>query len=225
MTFKFTKTMTASIVALAFAGAMTGVANAQAVTQDTAPAPQASTPTTVPATPPTDATATTDTTAAPAQAAPAQAQASAGDPAAKDFMHEAFMANEFGIAAAQVAQTNAKSPAVKSAAAQVLANDTKTRQDMIAAIQGSTSDMHFDQTWNDDYTQRLADLKSAKGAEFDAKYVATQSEVNTKAAGLAQTYAASGTDATVKDFAAKTAPTLQADAQALQSAAPAPAAK
>ena len=130
----------------------------------------------------------------------------------KDFIRKAYLANEFGIAASQVALAESKSPATKHAAQKILSDGMKERQDMIAAIQKATSDMHFDQSWDEKYKQMLADLKSApEGKTFDAKYVQLQAAVSDETASLFSQYAQNGTDTSVKTFAASTLPTLQAD--------------
>ena len=164
-----------------------------------------------------------DTPAAPAQAAappsdPAQAAAApAAGPNAKEFIRQAYLANEFGIAAGQVALGNAQDQTAKDAAQQILNDGMKTRQSLIAAIQGSTSDMHFDQAWTDDYKDKLADLKSTTGADFDAKYLATQGAVTNQTTDLFSAFAANGTDESVKTFAANTLPTLKAEGDKLES--------
>jgi len=199
--------------------AMTGVLAALAMAS-TAVAQQTTQP---------DATADKPTVAplppsppASAQAAPSDQTAVASSPAAgpdaKEFMRQAFLANEFGIAAAQVALGNAKDADAKAAAQQIMTDGMKTRQDLITAIQGATTDMHFDQTWTDDYKTKLADLKSASSADFDAKYLQTQGEVTNQMTQLFNSYASSGTDQSVKTFAANTLPTLQADSDKLSAA-------
>jgi putative membrane protein len=182
--------------------------------QTTAPDAQ---PTVPPATAPVTAPATTP---AVDPAAPAAAPAVAADAnGAKNFMKEAFMANEFSIAASQLAATQGESADVKAAAQTVLDNGLKTRTSMVAAIQGSTSDMHFDQNFTDDYNMKLGELKAAKGADFDTKYVAAQGEVNDKAENVFKAYASTGTDESVKTFAANTLPTLAANGDKLDSVA------
>jgi putative membrane protein len=205
------------ILAAVVAAAALGV-SAQTTAQTTAPAQDAQ-----PTVPPVTAPATTPAVdpAAPVDAtAPAAAPAVAADAnAAKDFMREAFMANEFSIAASQLAATQGESPDVKAAAQAVLDNGLKTRTAMVAAIQGSTSDMHFDQNFSDDYNTKLGELKLANGADFDTKYVTAQGEVNDKAENVFKAYAATGTDESVKTFAANTLPTLAANGDKLDSVA------
>jgi putative membrane protein len=156
-------------------------------------------------------------TAAPGMATP-QAPAAAGS-SAKDFVQKAFLNNEFGIAASQVALQQASSPSAKAAAQQVLDDGMKTRNAMVTAIQGSTSDMHFSQDWTDDYKQKLAELQSTAGPAFDTKYLTTQTQVTKESQGIFSDYAQNGTDASVKTFAANTLPVLQADSAKLDAAA------
>lgn len=181
-------------------------ASAQNTAQTTSPDAQ---PTVPPVTAPVTAPAVDPAAAAPAVAADANA--------AKDFMKEAFMANEFSIAASQLAATQGESADVKAAAQAVLDNSLKTRTAMVTAIQGSTSDMHFDQNFTDDYNMKLGELKAAKGADFDTKYVAAMGDVTDKAEGVFKSYAATGTDESVKTFAANTLPTLAANGDKLDS--------
>ncbi|HWU50218.1 MAG TPA: DUF4142 domain-containing protein [Asticcacaulis sp.] len=198
MTFKAAYKVTAVLAALATFGALN--AQAQTTPQTTGPTPPA-------------------TTAQPdAAAAQTPPTADASNPA-KDFIRQTFLANEFGIAAAQVAIAKAQSPETKAAAQTVLNDGMKVRQDMIAAIQGSTSDMHFDQTWNADYKAKLADLQTAADADFDQKYAAIAGQVLTSAASTASAYAASGDDAAVKTFATTAQPIFQTDAGKLAATA------
>jgi hypothetical protein len=112
------------------------------------------------AVPPVQQTPTTDPSAAPTT--PAQpavppvadnAATAAGTTAPKDFIQQAYLANEFGVAAAQVALKISTDAEVKTAAQSLLTDGTATRQEMIKAIQGSTADMHFDQAWPEDYSR------------------------------------------------------------------------
>jgi putative membrane protein len=219
MKTKLSYKITGAVVAIMAATALS--ASAQDATAPANPTvPPVTAPTTapdaVPATPPIDQATPAETTATAPAAAPAVA---ADSGAAKDFIREAYMANEFSIAAAQLAATQAESAEVKATAKTVLDNGLKTRDGMVAAIQGATTDMHFDQNYTADYQTKLGELKAAKGADFDAKYVASQGEVNDKAESVFKAYAASGTDETVKTFAANTLPVLNANGDALDAVA------
>jgi predicted outer membrane protein len=180
-----------------------GAATALSATAQTAPATQ-------PAAPPVQTTEVTP-------GAPVAAEATAPN-AAKDFIQQAFLANEFSIAASQVALKETKDKSTKAAAQQVLNDGLKVRQDMIAAIQTSTSDMHFDQNWTDEYKQKLADLQAVTGKDLDKKYVAVQADVNQKTTALFNDYAQTATDASTKTFAVNTLPRLQAEGAKLDAA-------
>lgn len=179
------------------------------------------------AVPPVQQTPTTDPSATPTQpaqpAVPPVASSTAttaGTTAPKDFIQQAYLANEFGVAAAQVALKTSADTEVKATAQSLLSEGTQTRQDMIKAIQGSTADMHFDQAWPDEYKQKLADLQSVAGPEFDQKYVELQGAELDKATALFSSYASSATDASTKTFASATLPKLQAQAAKLDAVAP-----
>lgn len=191
-----------------------------------ATAPGTVAPSTVPAPlPQTPNTAATPnpTMADPAEQAPMDdvgtASSSIAIIAPKEFMRQAFLANEFGIAAAQLAVDKGSSPEVRETAKGVLDNGMKTRSDMIVAIQGSTSDMHFDQSWTDELKQDLAELQTLEGAEFDARYIETQGELNNTAQELYQTFAGTATDESVKTFTSNALPVLSADGDSLEAVA------
>jgi len=219
---KITGILAAALAASAL-GTLPLAASAQTTTA-TPPASQQPVPTLPSTTPPDTAKAPDQVQTPPAtsdatsSAATATAAQGAG-PVAKDFIQQAYLTNEFGIAAAQVALKTSSNAAVKAAAQSVLTDGMKVRQDMVAAIQGATTDMHFDQGWTDEYKQKLADLQSVTGKEFDQKYLATQGDITKAAVSAYSGYASAGTDATVKTFAQSSLARLQADGSKLDVAA------
>lgn len=215
MTRKFKYTATAIL-----ASVMTAAAFGASAQDATAPTAADAQPV-----PPVQQTPTTDPAAAPTSPAqpavpPVSADTAtvAGTTAPKDFIQQAYLANEFGVAAAQVALKTSTDAEVKSAAQTLLTDGTATRQEMIKAIQGSTADMHFDQAWPQEYKQKLADLQSVTGKDFDQKYVELQGAELDKATALFSSYASSATDTSTKTFASATLPKLQAQAAALDAA-------
>ncbi len=217
------------ILAAALAASALGTLPLAATAQTTTapPASQQPVPTLPSTTPPdtgTNAAKAPDQVQTPpatgaAPAAASTADAAASGPVAKDFIRTAYLSNEFGIAAAQVALKTSSNADVKAAAQSVLTDGLKVRQDMVTAIQGATTDMHFDQGWTDDYKQKLADLQSVTGKDFDQKYLATQGDITRSTAGAYNDFATAGTDATVKTFAQSTLPRLQADSAKIDAAA------
>ncbi|WP_292142361.1 DUF4142 domain-containing protein, partial [Mesorhizobium sp.] len=57
--------------------------------------------------------------------------------------------------------------------------------------------------------QMLGELKSASGKAFDQKYIKMQTDAHKEAVALFSTYAKSGDDPAMKEFAKKTLPTLK----------------
>lgn len=154
----------------------------------------------------------------PAAAASSDMTAETTILAPKDFMQQAYLANEFGIAAGQLALQKAESAGAKTTAQKMVDDGLKVRADMIAAVQGSTSDMQFDQAWDDHYKDLLAGLQTADGTAFDQAYLSTQGEVTSNAANLFESYASTGSDASVKSFASSTLPVLEAEAVQIDAA-------
>ncbi len=219
---KITGILAAALAASAL-GTLPVGATAQTTT-NTPPASQQPVPTLPSTTPPDTAKAPDQVQTPPAtsDSTSSAATVTAGQgtgPVAKDFIRTAYLSNEFGIAAAQVALKTSGNAAVKAAAQGVLNNGMKVRQDMVTAIQGATTDMHFDQGWSDEYKQKLADLQSVTGKAFDQKYLATQGDITRTAASAYSDYATAGTDATVKTFAQSDLSRLQGDASNLDAAA------
>jgi putative membrane protein len=208
---KITGILAAALAASAL-GTLPLAASAQTATNSLPPSQQPVP--TLPQTTPPDTSKAPDRVQAPPAVGDTSATASAAatsGPAAKDFMRQAYLSNEFAIAAAQIALKTSENADVKAAAQSILTDGLKVRQDMVTAIQGATTDMHFDQNWDDDYKQKLADLKSTAGKDFDQKYLATQGEITKSVTGAYSGYANAGTDAPVKSFAQSTLPRLQAD--------------
>jgi putative membrane protein len=148
--------------------------------------------------------------ATPEAAAPV---ADATAPVPKAFVQDAFQANEFELAASQLAAKKSTNPKVKAYAKAAVAEKTLIREQMTVAIQSARSDMQFTQDWTPEQKAKLAELNAAKGKSFDTNYVGAVAETLDKAVPQFEDYANRGTDAAIRDFAVGTLPKLK-DAQA-----------
>jgi putative membrane protein len=162
------------------------------------------------------ATAQTQTTpATPAPAVPVVTQvlpdSSANAPVPKDFVQKAFQANEFEIAASELATKKASHPGVKAFAKQAVDEKIAVREDMTTAIQSATSDMQFSQDYSASQKAALAELTGAKGKAFDDKYLKHVSKTLDQAVAQFEDYATNGTDPSIKTFASNTLPKLKAN--------------
>jgi len=127
----------------------------------------------------------------------------------QDFVTKAGVANMFEIEEAKVAVKTAKNPDVKKFAQQMITDHTKAGNDMkavVAKLSGVTAPTALD----DAHQSKIDDLKKKTGDDFDQDYVSDQKDAHNEAVNLFKNYADNGTDPNLKDFAAKTLPTLQA---------------
>ena len=107
----------------------------------------------------------------------------------------------------QLAQTNARSPRVKSFATKMVGDHTPNNDQLkqIAVAKGAT----VPTAPSDVQTQQIATLQAEKGRAFDHDYIADQIAGHTAMLQLFQTEAASGTDPDLKKFASDTVPVIQ----------------
>jgi putative membrane protein len=121
-------------------------------------------------------------------------------------------ANEFEIQSSKLAQEKSASADVKAFAAQMIKDHTKVAEDFKAAMsQGQTtaSIKPAGPALQPKEQQMLDELKAAGGKDFDAKYIKMQTDAHKDAVALFSTYANSGDDPAMKEFAKKTLPVLK----------------
>ena len=121
-------------------------------------------------------------------------------------------ANMFEIASSKLAQEKSASADVKAFADGMIKDHTKVAEDFKAALsQGQTtaSIKPTGPALQPKEQQMLDELKAATGKAFDTKYIKMQMDAHTQAVALFSTYANSGDDPAMKEFAKKTLPVLK----------------
>lgn len=121
-------------------------------------------------------------------------------------------ANEFEIQSSKLAEQKSPSEDVKAFARQMIEDHTKVAEDFKAAMsQGQTtaSIKPAGSGLQPKEQQMLGELKSASGKDFDAKYIKMQTDAHKDALALFSTYAKSGDDPAMKEFAKKVLPVLK----------------
>ncbi|RWM15179.1 DUF4142 domain-containing protein [Mesorhizobium sp.] len=121
-------------------------------------------------------------------------------------------ANEFEIQSSKLAGEKSVSEDVKTFAGQMIEDHTKAGEDFKAAMsQGQTtaSIKPAGPGLQPKEQQMLGELKSASGKEFDRKYIKMQTDAHRDAVALFSTYAKSGDDPALKEFAKKVLPVLK----------------
>jgi len=121
-------------------------------------------------------------------------------------------ANAFEIESSKLAEEKSASADVKAFAADMIKDHTKVAEDFKAALsQGQTtaSIKPAGPALQPKEQQMLDELKGATGKDFDAKYIKMQTDAHKDAVALFSTYANSGDDPAMKEFAKKTLPVLK----------------
>lgn len=142
--------------------------------------------------------------AAPSATAPAAAM-SVSDPA--EFATKAAIGNMFELQSSALAQDSTQNADVLAFAQQMTTDHSQAAQDMLVA---ATAERVTPATELDEAHQAQFDgLKDAHDEKFDAAYIDAQVKAHDEAVALFEGYATSGPDGALKDFAAKTLPTLK----------------
>jgi putative membrane protein len=123
------------------------------------------------------------------------------------FVSNASQSDMYEIEAAKTAQARTKNPDIKAFAKMMVTDHTATSKAMAPLAQAAG------QTPADKLDQRrqgfIDNLKSASDADFDKTYVDQQVAAHKEALDLMNGYSKDGSDAGLKDAAAKTAPKVQ----------------
>ena len=114
----------------------------------------------------------------------------------------------FEIESSKLAQSMGKSAAVKSFAAMMVKDHTKSSADLKAAAGKASPAVTVKPEMTAGQRAELDALKNA-GDNFDTLYAQKQVAGHEKALAALQGYAANGADAALKDFASKTAPVVE----------------
>jgi len=128
------------------------------------------------------------------------------------FVMTAPNANAFEIVSSKLAEQKSASADVKAFAARMIKDHTKAAEDFKAALsQGQTTASIKPAALGlqPKEQQMLDELKGASGRDFDAKYIKMQTDAHRDAVALFSTYAQSGDDPAMKEFAKKTLPVLK----------------
>jgi putative membrane protein len=123
------------------------------------------------------------------------------------FVSNASQSDIYEIEAAKTAQARTKNPDIKAFAKMMVTDHTATSKALgpLATAAGQTPADKLDQR-----RQGFIDnLKTASDADFDKVYVDQQVAAHKEALDLMSGYAKDGSDAGLKDAAAKTAPKVQ----------------
>jgi predicted outer membrane protein len=162
-----------------------------------------------------------DQAAAPAQQeVVAAADAGADSTEAQEFVDKAAVSNQFEIESSQAALDAAESQEVKDFAQKMVDDHSKAGEDLKAAVENAGAELTVPAELDKEHADKLAQLQSLSGAEFDKQYVEMQTAAHDAAVDLFSSYAEGGDNEALKDFAANTLPTLEEHKEQVHSIAP-----
>lgn len=128
---------------------------------------------------------------------------------AVDFANAAAASDLFEIRSSQLAARQARSAEVKSYAAMLIAEHTKSTNDLRAAAAQGTPAVTLAPALTAEQEANLTALAAAQGPAFDTLYAQVQVPAHENALATLRGYAERGDQAALRAFAAKTAPVVE----------------
>jgi putative membrane protein len=129
---------------------------------------------------------------------------------APEFVNQAAASDQFEIKSSQLAATKSASPAIKAYAAMLIAEHTKSTNELTAAAAAGTPALTPSPTMTAEQQANLNALdKAPKGAAFDKLYAQLQVPSHQNTLALLQGYAVRGDQPMLKTFASKMVPVVQ----------------
>jgi putative membrane protein len=129
-------------------------------------------------------------------------------PTTADFVNEATNSDMLEIGAAKIAEDKGNVEE-KKFAQQMITDHTKTTSDLKGLVTGGEVKAELPNTMEPSYQKKLDKLRNTEPADFSSEYNPMQVSAHKDAVSLFERYAKSGDNPKLKDWAAKTLPTLE----------------
>lgn len=140
--------------------------------------------------------------------------------APQEFVSQAAASDMFEIETSRVAANQAQDPKVKQFAQMLVADHTKSTNELKTIAASLQPAVTVAPTLRADMQSKLDALKSAEGAEFDRLYMSQQIPAHQEALTLHRSFADAGQEQQLKTFASKTADVVQKHLTEAQAIAP-----
>ena len=129
-------------------------------------------------------------------------------PTTADFVKEAATSDMFEIDSSKIAQDKGTAPE-KTFASQMITDHTKTSTELKGLITSGKVKAELPTALDSSHQSKLDKLKGESGKDFSSDFVSVQVSGHKDAVSLFERYAKGGDNAQLKDWAAKTLPTLK----------------
>jgi putative membrane protein len=132
------------------------------------------------------------------------------------FVEMAAMSDLFEIQSSQAALKKSKDASVQRFAQTMIEHHTKMSADLKSALQSANVKAKVPTSLSGEKAKMLKTLSSASGEKFDAMYVKAQLQAHEQALQLMQSYAQSGDNPALRQFAQQGIPIIQQHLQLAQ---------
>jgi len=139
----------------------------------------------------------------------ASAGLTAQAPTTEDFVNTVAISDMFEIQSGQLASEKARIGDVKAFGKEMVADHTKTSDELKALIQDKGIKVQLPAKIDAEHQSNLDKLNSISEAQFDPEYVRAQIDAHRKAVDLFDNYAAGGENGDLQRWAKNTLPTLK----------------
>jgi putative membrane protein len=126
----------------------------------------------------------------------------------KGFVMTAADSDMYEVTAGQIARERSQNSQVKDFAAKMVSAHTQTTAKLKSLI-ASNPDVTPPDSMNNQHQMMVDELRGAKDADFDKRYMSQQVDAHKEALTLMKNYATKGDNPAVTNFAAETAPAVQ----------------
>lgn len=128
---------------------------------------------------------------------------------ADSFVRSAWIANQYEIAAAEIALEKSESPEVRELAQMIIDDHRRNSENLVEAVDRSEIDIELPQSLDERRQGLIDNLQAAADADFDAAYLHQQAAAHLEAITLFEGYSERGEVNALTRFADASVPTLQ----------------
>jgi putative membrane protein len=138
------------------------------------------------------------------------------------FAEAAAMSDMYEVTAGNIALERGESEAVREFAQMMVADHTKSSQQLEQALGGSVEDFSMPASLDTEHQAKVDILQSLQGEAFDREYLTQQMTGHRKTLEMLKSYGASGDVADLRQFAQSTIPVVQKHIDWLENNSPMP---
>jgi putative membrane protein len=132
-----------------------------------------------------------------------------GVPSASDFVQKAATSDMYEIEAGKIAAEKGQSDGVKQFGQHMVDAHSKTTEKLKGIVQAEKVKVDLPPALDSSHQKLIDELNQASGADFDKTYAKQQVDAHQEAVKLFKRYSEKGENKALKDFAAKTLPTIE----------------